>query len=321
MKIERNLTYALLAGTLLLTSCSSEDVANNGEQSLPKGEYPVTITATGLQVTPTSRVTGDDEWTKDDAVAVFCSGVYMTATKKYKASSTGSTVTLVGNDDNGPFYWQDRNDSYAVKAWSCFDGSYTPSAPSRLSVKGDQSGDGYQQSDFLYARGTLDFQGNHSLTFYHQVAKVVVHVLGGDDTPTGMNIGLHTGELYVKCIWEAPIGSDHYGSIGSGETRSSITPLAFDAGEITLPGGSKATPLKSYKFLIVPQSVVLGAQLFSITANGYDPFIYTTDGLQWTAGTEYTYYITIKGSKLSVTTTSSIGWADGGTGTGSVEIE
>lgn len=188
-------------------------------------------------------------------------------------------------------------------------------------MKGDQSGDGYHQSDFLYARGTLDFQGNHSLTFYHQVAKVVVHVLKGEGTPDGWDIRLQTGQLYVKCIWEAPIGSDHYGSIGSGETMSSITPLAFDAGEITLPGGSKATPNKSYKFIIVPQSVVIGTQLFSITVNGHGPFIYTTDGLQWAPGTEYTYYITIKGSKLSVTTTSSIiDWTGGATGEGSVYL-
>lgn len=69
MKIERLFIYCLLAGTFLLASCSNENDVSDGDR-LPEGQYPVTLTATGLGTTATTRTTADDLWDSGEAVAV-----------------------------------------------------------------------------------------------------------------------------------------------------------------------------------------------------------------------------------------------------------
>lgn len=316
-----------MAGMLLLAGCTQDKLADTSQgEILPEGKYPITFTATGLEVTPVTRATADGEWTKDDVVAVHLKSDKVDETKQYKPSATGSSTTTL--DSKAPFYWQSTSDSYTVTAWSCFNG-YSSTSPSMLEVKQNQSGDGYQKSDFLYAHGTLSYtEKDKSLTFYHQVAKVVVHVISGEDTPANMTItGITTGKLYIKRDpWTAPTKTDEfYGSGGSVSYSVNISPCAFNAGKVTPPGTAvQIDPLKSYKFLIVPQTVNSGDPLFTITADGYGaPFIYTPkENMSWAVGHEYTYYITIKGSVVTATVTNSIGWTgeDGTTGAGSVEI-
>ena len=51
--------------------------------------------------------------------------------------------------------------------------------PAQWKVETNQSGEGYRQSDFLYAN-TLQYEVGAgtpvNFTFYHQTAKIVVHV-------------------------------------------------------------------------------------------------------------------------------------------------
>ena len=313
-----------LAAMFALAACSSEEMADSTQ--LPEGKYPITFTATGLEVTPVTRATADGTWTEGDKVAVHLKGDNVDETRQYKASATGSTVTLVSNDSQGTFYWQNTSDSYNVTAWSR---SYPIDYFSVPATQNDPNGTKYQEADFLYAHGTLAFNDNQPLTFYHQTAKVVVHVISGDDIPKDMSIKtLKTSTLSWKMKnWTAPTGNAHYGT-GEAVIDASLAnfwPLAFNAGEVTLPNNTKTTPLKSYKFLIVPQTVKGGSALFFIHPNPNEdtPFIYTpTADIEWKAGTEYTYYITIKATTgLDVTVKESIDWESGTTGSGSVTIE
>lgn len=311
-------TIGYLAVSLALTACSSEDMVDSNER--PEGKYPLIFTATGLEVTPVTRATAEGEWNTGDEVAVQ---VENGSVKKYKPSSNGTSVTLTATD---PFYWQSTSD-INVTAWY-FGAGYQPSLPDSWGVNSNQdSEDNYWKCDVLYAHGTLSFNGSRSLRFYHQVAKVVVHVLKGNDTPENLRITeLIAKNLYLKCkSWTAPIEKNVYGTVTERDGKSEISSLLFNAGEITLPDKSKTTPLASYKFLIVPQDVNNGTPLFTITAQGYDaPFIYTpTSSRTLEAGNEYTYYITIKGSKVITTvSTANISWGEtsGGTGEGSVDI-
>lgn len=303
-----------MAGMLLLAGCTQDKLADASQgEMLPEGKYPVTFTATGLEIAPTSRATADGTWDGTEAVAVKIGS----EVKNYVADGSGASTTLKAAKGVIPFYWKSTNENKDVSAWYCGT-EYNASLPSSWMVKPDQSSDeNYQKSDFLYAKGTLSFNGNQSLTFYHQVAKVVVHVLSGDETPTNMNIT----EMKANNMWTAPTEDNNYGS-GDVNSPSDITPHKFDAGEITLPSNSKATPLASYKFLIVPQAVNKDQALFTITVEGYNKFVYTpTKESEWKAGTEYTYYITIKGNKVTATVSTSIGWTDSGTtGSGNVEL-
>lgn len=310
-----------MAGMLLLAGCTQDKLADTSQgEILPEGKYPVTFIATGLGTTATTRATADGIWDSNEAVAVKIGN----EVKNYVADGSGASTTLKAAKGVTPFYWQSTSD-INVTAWY-FGTGYKSSLPDSWSVESNQnSDDSYQKSDVLYAHGTLSFNGSKSLTFYHQVAKVVVHVLKGNDTPENLNITeLKAKDLYLTCkSWTAPIEKNVYGTVTSRDGKAEINSLSFNAGEITLPDKSKTTPLASYKFLIVPQDVNNGTSLFTITAQGYGaPFIYTPTSTQTLeAGNEYTYYITIKGSKVIATVTTNIGWTkEDATGEGSVEI-
>lgn len=309
-----------MAGMLLVAGCTQDKLADASQgEMLPEGKYPVTFIATGLEISAATRATAEGEWKTSNEVAVQ---VESESAKKYKPGSDSASVTLKAADT--PFYWKSTSD-INVTAWY-FGAEYKASLPNSWSVESNQnSDDSYPKSDVLYAHGTLSFDGSKPLTFYHQVAKVVVHVLKGNDTPENLNITeLKANNLCLTCeAWTAPTEEKVYGTVTARKNPQDINSLSFDAGEITLPGNSKATPLGSYKFLIVPQDVNSGAPLFTITAQGYGaPFIYTPTSTQTLkAGNEYTYYITIKGSKVIATVTTNIGWTeDSATGGGSVEI-
>lgn len=318
-------TIGCLAIALASAACSSEEMTDGNE--LPEGKYPITFTATGLQAMAVSRVTADGTWTEGDVVAVRLEGGSYNETRQYKVSTTGSTATLVCNDDKGPFYWQSTSDSYDVKASIHGGVYYTPYFPTGIDVTPYQNSESYyQQSDFLYAYGTLSYdERNNPLTFYHQTAKVVVHVIGGDDTPAGMTISsMKTRKLsLMTATWVAPTEDKHYGECTADYSfTTNFNTLAFTAGEITLPDKTKAKPLASYKFLIVPQTVKAdGSALFIINSEGTSYNYIPTADIEWKAGQEYTYYIRIKGSEVTATVSTSIGWTEGSAGAGSVEIE
>ena len=313
-----------MAGMLLLAGCTQDKPVDTSQgEMLPEGKYPITFTVTGLEATATTRGTTDGTWNGNEAVAVKIGN----EVKNYVAAS-GASTTLKAANRVTPFYWQSTSD-INVTAWY-FGTGYQSSLPDSWGVNSNQdSEDNYRKCDVLYAHGTLSFDGSKSLTFYHQVAKVVVHVLKGTDTPENLNITeLKANKLYLTCkSWTAPTGENFYGKVINMENQQDINSLLFNAGEITLPSGNKAISIKSYKFLIVPQEVSSGTPLFTITAQGYGaPFIYTPASTRTLeAGNEYTYYITIKGEKVTATVTSTgMTWTDGGSGgsggNGSVEI-
>ena len=217
------------------------------------------------------------------------------------------------------------------------------------SDQSDQSEDGYANSDFLYAQDkiTLTDSDYRTLHFFHQTSKVVVHIIKGSQTPAditsekiSMTIGSESNNVRLTGQWERPDrdalldnGQDISGkwTIPSDPTYGTITPKNFTP-EPDIKLGSGEERLASYEALVIPQEIDKGKQLFVINIEGYAPFYYTpADNIKWWSasseskkrgGVEFTYYITIKGSSLSVTTSQSIGWGtDGESGSGSVEIE
>lgn len=145
-----------------------------------------------------------------------------------------------------------------------------------------------------------------------------------------MTIGGNSNEVYVKGQWMCP----KYGWNGSSSTilgswsfpsdgnlQGIITPKSIAS--TSYGDGPQKESLVSYEALVIPQTINAGVKLFVIDIKGYSQFYYKvpTGGIEWKAGTEHTYNITIEGSKLSVTTSESIGWGtDGASGSGSVTL-
>ena len=320
MKIERLFIYCLLAGTFLLASCSNEDVTDNPiVETLPEGMYPLTFTATGLEIAPTSRATADGTWTTGDKVAVKVKDE--SEVKEYTAADgSGASTTLKAAEVVIPFYWKSTDETKDVSAWYCGTG-YNASLPTTWSVQPDQGSDGnYQKSDFLYAKGTFTFNGNESLTFYHQVAKVVVNIRKYGVTAAVGSIKSVRIKAISQGTFQVNVGGN-YRLSASGSSYEAITPktinpnanVVFETGKVGEPA------LASYQALVIPQ--VLGTNTpIEIQIEGYDTFTYPPTG-SWEGGTQYTYNLTIKGSEVTATVSTSIGWTDSGTtGTGSVEL-
>lgn len=356
----------LTAALLLLAACTQNELSDGSQgETLPEGKYPLTFNASidgeAVAATPQTRgssVDGDaasldyiGTWvlknsTNDTRIMIF---------ERDRATSTWKFYQNFGSEGqpSAPYYWGSTSESIRMRAWyfpNNNEGQIYRETNASLSdsglnnfnwsVKSDQDNDsGYENSDFLYAFEWFNFSESKTLHFFHQTAKVVVHIIAGDQTPAditsdkiSMTIGDSDNKIYLRGKWGQPLGSywsdDSSKILGKWETwganKGNITPKKLGPQDITV-GDKTVTSLASYEALVIPQKITAGKKLFVINIEGYAPFYYTvpTGGeITWKSGTEYTYYITIKGSSLSVTTDSSIGWgADGAEGSGSVEIE
>ena len=327
-------TACLVAATLLMATCTQDGPADAGDTTLPEGRYPMTFATAmeGLTVTRAATAeegTADGMWRTTDEIAVQVES----DVKQYTPTAGGTSVTLQAASGIEPFYWQTSGETKAVSAWYCGDGSTATgkanasSVPTTWTVQSDQDADngkGYQQSDFLYAPATdITFadRENASLTFYHQLSKITVHVIRGEQTPdniTGIDavtLGNDNFKLNGKFNSSEISENKHYGTWTNADTPVTGTITAKKASQPAPLTGK--TVLATFHALVIPQPVAAGQQLFALTAtnSGYtSPFIYKTkeEGITWNAGTEYIYEITIKGTALSVTL-AEIGWGQGGT--------
>lgn len=300
---------------MFFTSCGDP---GDGD-ALPGGKYPVTFTAAvdGLAV---SRATTDGTWTADDGIAVRVGDVV----KRYSpASINGNSAVLAGTDAANTFYWQTSGETKTVSAW-CPGTGYNATLPATWAVLADQRGNGYRQSDFLYAPGTdiaFSDRGTASLPFYHQTARVVVNIVKAEaatsaadisDITIGYNDNLTLSGTYTAPAANATTGTwttdaaDH-------PAMGTITPR-----DITADGGSY---LKTYAALVIPRNMN-GKKFIAVTTADGDTYYYTPandNDANLEGGKQYTYTITVKHGKLEVTSSDITGWT--GDGSGGQEIE
>ena len=129
--------HILSAATVLLfaaTACTQDDL---GGGTLPEGEYPLVIRATGLQAvaTPASRATVDGNWQGVQTVAVEMGGTV----KQYNVTASDAddyrSATL--SSDTDPFWWTSRA-PITVSAWWPLDDTDITRMPA-VKVVEDQS--------------------------------------------------------------------------------------------------------------------------------------------------------------------------------------
>lgn len=323
-----------MAGMLLLAGCTQDKLADASQgEMLPEGKYPMTFTVTGLEATATTRGTADDKWDGGEEVAVQVDGVV----KKYVAVGYDKNATLKPADPDNAFYWQNTKDTKQVSAWYLGTG-YNSDPPTRTNPKWEWSvqsnqnnNNGYQQSDFLYApETTCSFGGTSSLTFSHKTAKVVINIrkygvaTDDEDIESITILGtMLTGKTYEK--------DGELKFAGQGDSsRESITPYKLIArNEVSFEADKPAeTALASFQALVIPDNAIQQISI-EIKMKGYAPFKYKLDVQgtpnKWESGMQYTYNLTIKGSEVTATVTSTeMTWKDGDNGgsggNGSVEI-
>ena len=185
-------------------------------------------------------------------------------------------------------------------------------SPAQWEVQTNQSGIGYRQSDFLYAPspGYVGAGTPANFTFYHQTAKIVVHVRNSGIVAGKTELGMKVGDdnIYIDGKLDTPV--DNVYSWTPGDIQGTIIP--YTLGQQPMSDGN--TSLVSFGALVIPQTINEGNTLFSFTVDG-QTYTYTvpTGGIAWNMGTEYTYNVTIIGeAEVVVNSVTQGNWGDGG---------
>ena len=245
---------AALALLLGLTACTQDEAG-----FLPEGAEgtPIVFTATGLNPAATAttgtRATVDGDWEGVTTVAIRIGS----EVKEYSVTPSADNLTATLSSDD-PHYWAGGS-SVTVSAWWPYTEGQT-SMPT-VTVKADQSGDGYAESDHIgVAEELLHYNGGTpTLVFTHRTARIVVTVSGGTSAVSSVRLtNLSTAD-------------GNPGEI-----------IAHDAGSGT------------YEALVAPQSVAQGTAFVTIaTADGKTYVYRMQDNADWNAGAEYEYGIKI----------------------------
>lgn len=276
--------HILSAATVLLfaaTACTQDDL---GGGTLPEGEYPLVIRATGLQAvaTPAStRATVDGDWQGVQTVALSVGGTV----KEYDvtASDADGYKTAILSSDTDPFWWTSRED-ITVSAWWPY-GTTMPD----VVVKADQSTkEGFEGSDFIFAEAQAVQFDNPTLEFSHRTARITVLLKPGDGIPsvTGADVsvtGLGTDNSNPATIRTYEAGGDTYEALTAPQTVKANTPFI----QVDLGGGT---------YYFRPHSDVVLA-----------------------AGSRYTYTVNVNATGLTLEGCTIGGWTDGGSESGTAE--
>ena len=276
--------HILSAATVLLfaaTACTRDDL---GGGTLPEGEYPLVIRATGLQAvaTPAStRATVDGDWQGVQTVALSVGGTV----KEYDvtASDADGYKTATLSSDTDPFWWTSRED-ITVSAWWPY-GTTMPD----VVVKEDQSTkEGFEGSDFISAEAQAVQFDHPMLEFSHRTARITVLLKPGDGIPsvTGANVSV-TG-----------LGTDN----GNPATIKTYAPDG-----------------DTYEALTAPQTVKANTPFIQVDLGGGTYYFRPQSDVVLAAGSRYTYTVSVTAKGLELAGCTIGDWTDGKGESGSAE--
>lgn len=269
--------HILSAATVLLfaaTACTQDDL---GGGTLPEGEYPLVIRATGLQAvaTPAStRATVDGDWQGVQTVALSVGGTV----KEYDvtASDADGYKTAILSSDTDPFWWTSRED-ITVSAWWPY-GTTMPD----VVVKADQSTkEGFEGSDFISAEAQAVQFDHPMLEFSHRTARITVLLKPGDG---------------ITSVAGADV---------------SVTGLSTDNGN---PATIRtyAPVSDTYEALAAPQTVKVNTPFIQVDLGGGTYYFRPQSDVVLAAGSRYTYTVSVTAKGLELAGCTIGGWTDGG---------
>lgn len=287
----KRMILLLLAG--ILSACSHDDLtetrpAGNGE--------PLVLTAVMADATTGTRATPDNSWEGTETVIVEVIDNYddtttpdWTQAKRgiYTASTDGKLTFVSGEQSS----WLSDNETKLVRAWHYGDNSEDRS--DSWSVQTNQTGDNYAKSDLLFAQATVSGRKEIALKFYHQVAKVVVHVRNVGPVYGSDDVSVTIGDIN-NIVMNGTVSTDdmdgNYFNWTQGNTMGTIT--AYSLGPQPLASDGNETSLASFAALVIPQTVK-EKEYYLVINNRREYSCYASKDIVWKAGHSYTYEVTI----------------------------
>lgn len=304
----------LLAG--ILSACSHDDLT---ETRPAENSEPLVLTAVMADATTDTRATPDNSWEGTETVIVEVIDNYdnmttpdWTQAKKgiYTAGTDGKLTFTSGEQSS----WLSDTETKLVRAWHYGDDSKVH--PDSWPVQRNQgTDDNYANSDLLFAQETVSGRQEIALKFYHQVAKVVVHVrnvgpvYGSDDV--SVTIGNFTNQVVMDGTVSTDNISENYLNWTSGSTRGYIT--AYNLGPKPLASDGNETSLASFAALVIPQTVESNYCYLVIKNGNASYFCYSSTEITWEAGHSYTYEVTImEENRVMIDNITVSDWGNGG---------
>lgn len=280
--------HILSAATVLLfaaTACTRDDL---GGGTLPEGEYPLVIRATGLQAvaTPAStRATVDGDWQGVQTVALSVGGTV----KEYDvtASDADGYKTATLSSDTDPFWWTSRED-ITVSAWWPYNATDMGTMPAVVVAADQSTQTAFEGSDFISAEAqTVQFD-NPTLKFSHRTARITVHLKPGTGIPS-----VSGADVYVTGL-----GTDN---------GNPATIRTYEADGDT------------YEALTAPQTVKANTPFIQVDLGGGTYYFRPQSDVVLAAGSRYTYTVNVNATGLTLEGCTIGGWTDGGSESGTAE--
>lgn len=323
----RNILFTLLSAALF-AACTQDELTDRRGEPLPEGQYPLELTASlfGAEAMPagiSTRATVTGIWDTGDKI-------YMQVASKdeyeeglvnwtsidilcYTVDSDGKSLTFdSGNSDGTQPYWTSTGDQKFIRAWYRGDGS--SALPGDYSVQTNQSsGDNYEKSDFLYAHATIGFRDEKTLTFYHQLAKVVVNIR---DKNISSEIAKVDARTYNKGTFTTPNTSSNYGSWNYNNKRVGVEMKRLSTpNSVVFEAEKEAEPAKaSYEAILIPYTINKNIGIFNIVTSDNVQFEYVLNSdITWQPGHIYTYNLTLDNNGVIGISLVGVGnWTSGG---------
>lgn len=328
----RNIAAALLA-CASFASCTQDELTEQGTP-LPIGQYPLELTAGGLQAVatpaqPATRGTMDGDW---DGVTKVKVRVNDKDEKEYKVEAYGDNKTALltpefplRNDDE-LFWWTSTGEQKTVTAW----------APSEYALDGEipfpteWKEEDFTKYDIIGVRKSIGFADDpKSLEFSHLMAKVVINLRRTDYLEKAQDIKVQLIAFFRTGILK--ILSNQLCIDYKLEAGVNIIPYHLPAEtyeEVDFGNGSEK-PFASYMALVVPIGLT-NTNVLQIEVDGAT-YLVTKAALNvsqygnvyYRPGQVTTFNIRVKENELDVTVdyNASIDWGTNGeTGSGEVEL-
>lgn len=308
----KRMILLLLAG--ILSACSHDDLT---ETSPAENGEPLVLTAVMADATTGTRATPDNSWEGTETVIVEVIDNYDNTTTPdwtqakrgiYTASTDGKLTFTSGEQSS----WLSDNETKLVRAWHYGDDSKVH--PDSWSVQRNQgTDDNYANSDLLFAQGRVSGGQEIALKFYHQVAKVVVHVRNVGPVYESDDVSVTIGDIN-NIVMNGTVSTDdmdgNYFNWTQGNTMGTIT--AYSLGPQPLASDGNETSLASFAALVIPQTVKEN-ECYLVINNRREYSCYASKDIVWKAGHSYTYEVTItKENRVTVDNITVSGWDNGG---------
>ena len=278
--MRRNICLLLIAVLpFAIISCTNDSGMD------PGGHSALTLSAS----IGTASASASERFSQGDEVTILING------KAYEHPYTILSNGMLSSDD--PYYFQ-STDPVKVQGiypaiGSIQNNSFTWEVETNQSMEED-----YEGSDLLVSP-VMDVSvkdpSNTSMTFHHQAAKIIVNVSFYDSDFTYQidpdDISMTIKNVSTNGTFSLPAEGDKTGEWTQTGGTGNVTPYSVD---------SAAGYAASFEAIVIPQNISADKTLFEFKVGEYGPFYYSvpSSGIEWKAGYEYTYNVTIKATNL-----------------------